>query len=225
MAAQRHEIVARLVAVDAAEVRRHADRAADVGAELQRDHAGRQGRGGPAGGPARRAGQVVGIAGAAVDRIVALVIGQPGRDIGLAEDHRAGRLQPADADGVGRGHELLEGLEAPGGRQAPDVVGLLDRHRQAEQRAALPAGQGGVGGAGGLAGAGEVAHHHGVDGLIAGLDAGDGFVGQFQGADAPRGQGRHEIGGGGVQGVAAQDFGHAGSPFDPDGIIRRGASP
>ena len=42
--ARRDEAVARLVAKHAAKMRRHADRSCDVGAELERHHAGRQGR-------------------------------------------------------------------------------------------------------------------------------------------------------------------------------------
>lgn len=67
--------------------------------------------------------------------------------------------------------------EAPGGRQARDVETLFDRHRQAEEGRTLAGGPASVRRLGLLAGAVEVAHDHGVDLAVAGLDVGDDVLG------------------------------------------------
>ena len=62
------------------------------------------------------------------------VAGQHGR-IGLAEDHRAGVAQAAHRLGVALGY-VVPRLEAACGAHADGLVGVLDRHRDAVQRAA-----------------------------------------------------------------------------------------
>ena len=162
----------RLVAPDTAVMRRIADRRADVAAELQRGEAGGQRRRRAARRAARRARGVPGVAGAAVNRVEALPIGQRDRHIGLAKDHRAGGLQPLHRHRVTAGDVVLEGLEAVSGGQAVDVERLLHRHRQAMQRAPqLATGQRRVGGLRAHMGALEIAHHHGIDVAAQPLDA------------------------------------------------------
>ena len=86
----RAQAVRRLVRVDAADMRRHTQRAADVRAERQRAEAGRERRRRTARRAARRAVEVPRIVGDAVDRVVALPVAQHQRHVGLAEDHGAG---------------------------------------------------------------------------------------------------------------------------------------
>ena len=148
VAALGHDAPGGLVAVDAAVGGRVADAAADVAAVFQRAQAGSDhGRAAArrAAGPAR---QVPGVVGGAVDRVVALEVGQVQRHVALAEDHRACRLEPVDHQRVRRGGVVLARQVAPGGGLADQVEGFLHRHRQAVQRAPeLALGQRAVGGA------------------------------------------------------------------------------
>ena len=93
LALKRHDSHSRLVAEDAAIVRRVADRGADVAADLQARHAGRQGRRRAAGIAAGGTLQVPGVVGGAVDLVEALPVRQVQRDVGLAVDDGAGGLQ------------------------------------------------------------------------------------------------------------------------------------
>ena len=104
--ALRDDPVARLVPEHAAPVRGHADRAADVGAELERGEAGRDRGGRTARGAAGRALGVPRIARGAEDLVVALPVAGHVRRVGLAEHDRAGSAQPRDRDGVARRHVL-----------------------------------------------------------------------------------------------------------------------
>src|SRR5262245_65624272 len=86
--------MARLVGKNAAEVRRVAERATDVGAELEQDEAGGEGDCRASRGAARGARDVQGIVGGAVDLVVALEIAKDQRQVCLAQDDRAGGLGP-----------------------------------------------------------------------------------------------------------------------------------
>ena len=158
---------------DAAEMRRRPQRAADVRAELQRHEASGERRRRTARRAARGAAEIPRIVGGAVDLVVALPIAEIDRHIGLAEDDRAGRLQPLHRERIGVRPPILEFRMPPGGRQAGDVELLLDGHRQPEQRAPLAARKRGVGGIGGSARPVEIAHDDRVDLWIERLDAGD----------------------------------------------------
>ena len=148
VAAHPEQVPSGLVAKDAAEVRRVADGPADVGAGLYAGEARRQRRRRPARGAAGNALQIVGIVGGAVDVVIALKICQHQRHVGLAEHHRASRLQPAHRLGVLSGDVVLPIHVAPSGGGARQVVGLLHRHRHPVQGTELAAfGDGPVGGA------------------------------------------------------------------------------
>ena len=132
----RDEPVARLVAVDAAEVRGAADGAADVAAQLQRREARGDGRGRAARRAARRARRVPRVVRRPVDGVVALVVGGGQRQVRLAEGDRARRAQPRDGVRVALGPVPGEMREPAGRRHPDDLAGVLDRHRQAVERAA-----------------------------------------------------------------------------------------
>lgn len=80
----------------------------------------------------------MGIVGAAIYRVEALPIGQVDRDVGLADDDRAGRLQPPHQKRIARGGPAFELGVPPGGGQACNVEAFLDRHGHAEQRLIKP---------------------------------------------------------------------------------------
>ena len=85
----RHDAPGRLVAVDAAEMRGIADRAADIRSALERREAGRERGRRATRGTARRVPVLPGIVGRAVDLVVALEVGEGERDVRLAEVMRA----------------------------------------------------------------------------------------------------------------------------------------
>lgn len=166
-----------LVAPDAVEMRGVADRGADVAAAFAGHHPTRHRGRAAARGAAGDARVVVRVVGAAVKRVVALEVGEVGRDIGLAQDHRARGLEPLDHHAVARGDVVLELDMAPGGRQSGDVEAFLDRHRYAEQRLVAPRHGHRPRG---FARAVEVGDHHGVDVGIELLDLGDGALDRLQ---------------------------------------------
>ncbi len=115
-------------------MRRAADRAADIApgiepGEARRDR-GRRSAGGAPGG----ARHIPGIVRRAIDRVVALVVGEHQRHVGLAEQNDACLLEPLHRERARRGDVVLELRIAPGGRRAGDVVALLDRHGYAVER-------------------------------------------------------------------------------------------
>ena len=183
VAAHGDEIECRLVRIDAAMKRRHAQRSADIGAERQRTITRRERRRGAAGGAARRAAEIERVVGGAVDFVIALPVAEPERHVVLAEDDAAGVLDARDRQCVFGRREILLRRNAPGRRQARDIVGFLHRHRQAEQRLFHPARQFGVGGAGSREAALEVADTDRIDLDIVALDAIDGVLGQFDRGD------------------------------------------
>src|SRR5438477_408276 len=197
LARARHDAPRRLVAVDAAEVRRVADGRADVAARLQRGEPGRERRRRAAGRPARRARDVPGIVRRAVDRVEALPVGEEERHVGLAEEHGAGAEQAIDNDRVPRRDVGLVGRHAPRRRQARDVVRLLDRHGHAVQRppGGTP-GQRAIGRAGPRPRAREVADDHGVQRVVVFLDARVAVAyGDAATARAAAGRARHSVAG------------------------------
>ncbi len=135
-AARAPAALGRLQAHQVVERRRHAARAGGVGAEREGDEARRHRH--------RRAGT-----GAAAD-VVAIVdraAGPVGRarpdqaggelvEVGLADQHRAGRNQPFDHRRARLGR-VGEGRAGGGGREARDIDVVLHRERRAGQRQAL----------------------------------------------------------------------------------------
>ncbi len=103
---------ARLQAEDAAGMGRPADRAAKIGAELEGAHAGGDRNRRTARRAAGRARLVPRIVGHAMGRIVALEIAGEDRDVGLADDHRAGSPQPCDCGSILSGDTLAIGRQS-----------------------------------------------------------------------------------------------------------------
>ena len=174
MAARGHHAEARLVRIQAAETGRHADRARKVAAEIGCRKAGGHRRRTTARGAARGAGGVVRIARCTVDRVIRLQILQEQRDIGLAEHHGTGGQQPFDGDRRVIRDAVLESGIAPGGLEAFDVEGFLDRHRQAVQwTPCFALLQRAVGRLGALARALEVPHDDRIERAVVLFDAVD----------------------------------------------------
>ena len=168
----RHDAPGRLVPADAAPVRREADRAADVAAELERRHAGRDGGRGAARRAAGGARGVPRVVARAEDRVVGLPVPRQGRGVGLAEDHRARAAQPPHRLRVVLGH-VVPGGQPARRSHARGLVGVLDRHRHAVQRAdVVAAGQRRVGGVRGSARAVGVERDDGVQRAVERFDAG-----------------------------------------------------
>jgi hypothetical protein len=61
--------------------------------------------------------------------------------VGLAEDHGAGVLEPAHERGIIRRHPRAVGAGGAGRRHARDVDQVLDRHGDAVQWSAVAAGR------------------------------------------------------------------------------------
>ncbi len=120
------------------------------------------------------------VIGGAVDLVEALHILQSEGHIGLTQYHRACGLEPRHLHRVLGRHVVLVLRHAPGRGHTGDVVGLLDRHRNAEQRLVLTAGARLVGTARGGPCTVEVRHADRVDRLVVPLDTGDRLVGQFR---------------------------------------------
>ena len=123
-----------LQAVHAAERGRNADRAAAVGSERQRADPARHRRGGAAARAAGRQGRVPRIARDAEERVLGERLVAELRGVGLAKEHRAGRLQAAHRERVVLGDELLVEPGAAGGREAARREDILDRDGHAMER-------------------------------------------------------------------------------------------
>ncbi|MNL03888.1 hypothetical protein D3C87_1244370 [compost metagenome] len=140
VAAQRHQPVTALVREHAAVVRRVAQRRADVGAHIEKAHAGADRRRAAARGTARRARRIVRIACGAVDRVVALPVAQAQRHIGLAEQDGALGAQALHHHGIALGTMIGARRAAAGGGPAGHVERFLDRERHTVQRPKCGAG-------------------------------------------------------------------------------------
>ena len=181
--------IGRLVTEYPAIMRGIADRRGNVAAQLQTCHpCGKRCRR-PTGGAAGTSRQIPGIVRAPVDVIGALSVHEPRRHVRLAEYDRAGLQKPVHHDSVGLCDIVLERGKAPGCRQAFDIEGLLDGHRQTMQRAKrFAAGKRPVRLYCPLARAAEIFHDDGVDGRIVGTDTLDKIFKQFERADLPGAQ-------------------------------------
>ncbi len=94
IAARGHDAEARLVSADPGEVGRHADRAPDVGAELERGEAARHRDRRSPRGTTGRPGRVPRVAGDTEQFVVRLAVPRPLGHVGLPEDDRAGSSDP-----------------------------------------------------------------------------------------------------------------------------------
>ncbi len=89
--------------------------------------------------PPGRPGEIPGIAGAPEDRVGGLPVGEHGRHVRLAEQHRAGRAAARGDGPIVRRDVALPVRHPAGGAEADDVDGLLEGHRQAQERLRLVA--------------------------------------------------------------------------------------
>ena len=184
------------VAVDAAIVRRVADRRADVAARLDAGEAAASAAP-TAGRAAGRAAMVPRIVGGAVDLVEALIVGEHPRHVGLAEKSHTGIDHALGDQRVLLGLVVLEDRRAPGRRIARDVERLLDGHRHAVQGPQLLAGLDRlVGCLGALARARDVAGDDGVELGIIGFDAPQVEIEQLEATDLLLPDGRSELLGG-----------------------------
>ena len=172
LAERRHDAIARLVAEDAAGGSRTPDRTADVAAELERREAGGESGRGTSGRAARRPFQVPWVVRLAEHVVVALRVACVDRQVRLAEDDGAGRAQPGDRHGVDLRNVAAQ-FGCAGGRAHPDgLKGVLDRHRDAVERAQVPAvGQCPVRGVRLPAGPLDVERDNGVERRVQTIDA------------------------------------------------------
>ena len=136
----------RLEGGDAAEVGGNAQAPARVGAQAAWREGGSHRRGLAAAAAARGPGRVVGVGGAAVDRVVGLQAGPPGRAVGLAEQDRPGRPHPGHRGGVGSRDGGGPLRHPDRGDHAPGLQVVLGGEGHPVQRAGVVApGQGDVG--------------------------------------------------------------------------------
>ena len=182
--AARDEPEAGLVSEDATEMRRDADRARDVAAELQRREPGRDRCGRPARRSARRPRQIPRVARRPVHRVVALVIGRRERHVGLAERDGARRPEQGHRLRVACRDVVGELREAARRRHPRNLPGVLDRDRQPVQRAAA-IGRRVIGRPGRLPRALDVHRHDGVDAPVVLVDAGELRIQQLQRSELP----------------------------------------
>jgi hypothetical protein len=120
---------------DAATVRRVAQRSAEIVAQAERAHPGGQGRGFAAARPAGGMLRVPRVAGQAVQGRVCVHAQAEVRQVGAPDGDRAGRAQPFHLGGVDRGDRLGQSRDRLRGGGARQVDVLLDRARDAVQRA------------------------------------------------------------------------------------------
>ncbi len=135
-ACPRQTAIGRLQPENAAERGGHADRAVGVGAERERNQPAGDRAAGAAGGAAGHAQRIVRIARWTVVHILAGEVVGVFAHVERADQNGAGRLQPLDQRGVARGRRMLAiDLRAGQRRQAGNVEQVLDRERNARQRA------------------------------------------------------------------------------------------
>ena len=180
MTARGGEPECRLVGADPAKMRRHAQRAADVGAERQRPETGRERRGRSAGRAARRSRLVPGIVRRPVDIVIALPVAVDEGHIGLAENDRTSALEARHCERVFLRHIVFEHGHAPCRRQAGYIIGLFDRDRHAKQRLVLAACQGRIRRFRSLARTRKITNDDGIEFAVESLDPGDELIGQFE---------------------------------------------
>ena len=140
MATVGNDGLAGTMAIEAAESGGDANRPAKIAAEVQGGKSCRQtcrATGTAAGG----AGEIEGIIGAAIDGIVGVEVGQPGADVGLADDDGAGGSKPGDSPCVALGDVAFAMRHAGGGREALDIDRFLDGDRDAEPGRRVAAGK------------------------------------------------------------------------------------
>ncbi len=119
---------------DAAEGGGDADRAAEIGALGERQHAGRDRNRGAARRARRAERAIPGIAGGAEHRIDGVGAGRKFRRIGLGKQDGAGRLEATHHLGVLVGNEIFEQWRPEGGSDAGGVRHVLDAEGQAVKR-------------------------------------------------------------------------------------------
>jgi hypothetical protein len=194
-AGERHGAARRLEADHTAVGGRDPQRAAAVGAQRERHHAGRDGRRAAAGGAAGVAGQVAGIAGAAVRTRLGEPPDRQLRHAGLADDDRAGRAQPPHQLVVGGFGGIRRRRRPVPGGQPGDRDVVLDRQRYAGERqlgevgAARQLGRG----APGLVRRDAL---KGADARVAGRDPGEAGVDNLARGTPPGAHGSRDLDGG-----------------------------
>ena len=119
---------------DAAGVGRIAQRSADIVAEADRRHAGRERDRLAAARAARRTTRIPGVAGQPVERAVGVHAQAHVGQVGAADRDCAGSPHPFDDRRVRRRDGIGESRDAPGRRAAGDVDIVLDGERDAVQR-------------------------------------------------------------------------------------------
>ena len=184
----------RLEAVDPAEGRGDPQRAAAVGAERDRTEPARHGRRGAAARSARCHLEVPWVSGDAEQRVVGHGLVAELRRVGLAQEHRARRAQPARGDRVFFRHRVAEEPRAAGRAQAAREDHVLERQRHAVEsadRLALDHGDLGFAGVAQRDVAGDQAER--VQPGIERLDPGQDGFGDFDGGDLLGADRRGEI--------------------------------
>ena len=170
----RHDAGRRAVSDHAAVTRRNAQAAAVIGTGRQRRHVRCHRNGRTARRTTARARDVERIAGGAEQTIHGVRADAELGHVGFADDDAAGGANPRNDAGVCCRHVVFERFAAVRRANARGVLNVLDRNRQAVQRAerfAAPHRRFGI--ARLFAGALVGAHHHRVDGRIDALDLRD----------------------------------------------------
>ena len=168
------DAIRRLDPDDAAQGGRLADRPAGVAAEAQRGEAGGDRRGAPTAGTTRNARGVVWVARWSERRVLGARAHRELVEVGLADDHRPGVLQPGHDRGVVRRLPSLEDPRRTGRGDSPSAHVVLQGHRDTGQRAGVVAGDdGGVDGGGGETRLFDEYEVEGVNVLVAAGDGGE----------------------------------------------------
>ena len=179
---------------DAAQVRGLADRVAAVAADVERRAAGGDDRRRATAAAAGRAAQVVRVRGPAVHVVVGLVGPRELGGVRLAHEDPARRTEPRDHRRVAVGDAVAPADGAGGRDDAGRVHRVLDRERDAVERAGrVTPREGRVGRPGPVAGVGGQPDHR-VDVRVDGLDPGEAGVDGLERRDLPFANGRREPG-------------------------------
>lgn len=193
MSACGHDPVRGLVGMDTAEMRRHPQRSAEVGAERERHKTcckrGRR----PARRAARRAAHVEGIVSYPVDIVIALPISKAERNVRFTEDNAASRLDTRDRQRVLCRNEILVLRKAPCRGQARDIEGFLDEQRNAQEGSPLSLHQRIIGGARCIERTIEVAYTDCIQLRVEAFNSGDGSFRQFASRNLPGRQRRRQF--------------------------------